>query len=125
MGISSDAIKKIQVQTFALDQTLPWARVCGRNVLICIGARLSSCVLMRSALVKDYSIIRDSIVGWHSTVGRWYPLPPHLNAVRCRLMGIAVLGEDVHIGDEYLVNGGSILPHKSVTRNIMSPEIVM
>ena len=40
-------------------------------------------------------------------------------------MGTAVLGEDVHISDEVFVNGGSILPHKSVSSNIMEPTIVM
>jgi mannose-1-phosphate guanylyltransferase len=29
-----------------------------------------------------------------------------------------VLGDDVTIGDEVYVNGGSILPHKSIKQNI-------
>lgn len=60
------------------------------------------------------ALVQGSIVGWHSTVGRW-----------ARLFSTAVLGEDVHIADEVLVNGGSILPHKSVSVNIMEPKIVM
>jgi mannose-1-phosphate guanylyltransferase len=36
-----------------------------------------------------------------------------------------VTGEDVHIKDEVFVNGGIILPHKSVGENIMEPKIVM
>lgn len=59
-------------------------------------------------------MVKNSIVGWHSTVGRW-----------SSLMNTSVLGEDVHIGDEYLLNGAKVLPHKSVTRDIMEPEIVM
>lgn len=84
--------------------------------------RLSECVLMGNALVKDFSIVSKSIVGWHSTVGRWYSCPLK---VRSRLMGVAVLGEDVHIGECFVINGGSILPHKSLTRDILAPEIVM
>jgi mannose-1-phosphate guanylyltransferase len=49
-------------------------------------------------MVKDFAMVKNSIVGWHSTVGRW-----------SSLMNTAVLGEDVHIGDEFLINGGSIL----------------
>jgi NDP-sugar pyrophosphorylase family protein len=45
--------------------------------------------------------VKDSIVGWHSSVGRW-----------ARLDNVTVLGEDVHVSDEVYVNGGSVLPHK-------------
>jgi mannose-1-phosphate guanylyltransferase len=36
-----------------------------------------------------------------------------------------VLGDDVSIGDEIYVNGGSILPHKSISANITEPQIIM
>lgn len=48
-------------------------------------------------------MVKDSIVGWHSSVGRW-----------ARLVNTTVLGEDVHVSDEVYVNGGSILPHKCI-----------
>lgn len=46
-------------------------------------------------------------LGWHSTVGRW-----------ARLENVTVLGDDVSIGDEIYVNGGSVLPHKSIKANV-------
>ena len=47
------------------------------------------------------AFVKSSIVGWHSSVGRW-----------ARLVNTTVLGEDVHVSDEVYVNGGSVLPHK-------------
>lgn len=45
--------------------------------------------------------------GWRSSVGRW-----------ARLENVTVLGDDVSIGDEIYVNGGSVLPHKSIKANV-------
>src|ERR1700760_2622085 len=47
------------------------------------------------------------LLGWRSTVGRW-----------ARLENVTVLGDDVTIGDEIYVNGGSVLPHKSIKQNV-------
>ncbi|KAJ1566097.1 mannose-1-phosphate guanyltransferase [Nowakowskiella sp. JEL0078] len=88
--------------------------VIGQNVVIGNGVRLNHAVILPDASVKECAFIKNSIIGWHSTVGRW-----------SRLDNVTVLGEDVHIGDEYFINGGSILPHKSVSKNIMEPQIVM
>jgi hypothetical protein len=51
----------------------------------------------------------NSNPGWRSTVGRW-----------ARLENVTVLGDDVSIGDEIYVNGGSVLPHKSIKANVDS-----
>ena len=56
---------------------------------------------MAGASIKDYALVQDSIVGWHSSVGRW-----------ARLDLCCVLGEDVHIKDEVFANGATVLPHK-------------
>lgn len=37
----------------------------------------------------------------------------------------SVLGQDVHIADELYINGGKILPHKSISASIPEPEIIM
>ncbi|TPX37953.1 hypothetical protein SeLEV6574_g07809 [Synchytrium endobioticum] len=74
----------------------------------------SRTVVLESSVVKDHSWVRDTIIGWHSTVGRW-----------TRLEGVSVLGDDVHVADEIYINGGSILPHKSVSSNITEPSIIM
>jgi mannose-1-phosphate guanylyltransferase len=88
--------------------------VIGPNVIIGSGVRLNNCVVMKGASIKDYAWVNDSIIGWHSSVGRW-----------TRIDATTVLGEDVHIKDEVFTNGATVLPHKSVGANILSPQIVM
>ncbi|KAF2247795.1 hypothetical protein BU26DRAFT_531347 [Trematosphaeria pertusa] len=85
----------------------------GPNVVIGDGVRLQRCVLLKNSRVKDHAWIKSTIVGWNSTVGKW-----------ARLENVTVLGDDVSIGDEVYVNGGSILPHKSIKSNIDSKLIV-
>ena len=75
--------------------------VVGANVVIGPGVRLQNCCIMAGASIKDYALVQDSIVGWHSSVGRW-----------ARLDLCCVLGEDVHIKDEVFANGATVLPHK-------------
>ncbi|KAG0165931.1 mannose-1-phosphate guanyltransferase [Apophysomyces sp. BC1034] len=88
--------------------------VIGPNAVIGDGVRLQRCVILEGAKVKDFAWVHSSIVGWHSSVGRW-----------SRLEGCSVLGEDVTINDEIYVNGGSILPHKGISSNITEPQIIM
>ena len=86
----------------------------GPNVIVGDGVRLQRCVLLSGVKVKDHAWIKSTIVGWNSTVGKW-----------ARLENISVLGDDVTIGDEIYVNGGSILPHKSIKVNCDVPAIIM
>jgi len=79
----------------------------GPNVIIGDGVRLQRCVLLAGSKVKDHAWIKSTIVGWNSSIGKW-----------ARLENVSVLGDDVTIGDEIYVNGGSILPHKSIKANI-------
>lgn len=79
----------------------------GPNVIIGDGVRLQRCVLLAGSKVKDHAWVKSTIVGWNSTIGRW-----------ARLENVSVLGDDVTIGDEIYVNGGSILPHKSIKQNV-------
>eukprot|EP00158_Paraphelidium_tribonemae_P001828 Partr_v1_DN24856_c0_g1_i2_m29924 putative mannose-1-phosphate guanyltransferase len=88
--------------------------VIGPNCVIGDGVRLQKCVIMDGARVKSFSWVNQSIVGWNSSVGRW-----------SRLEGVSVLGDDVQIADELYINGGCILPHKSISANISEPKIVM
>jgi acetyltransferase-like isoleucine patch superfamily enzyme len=81
----------------------------GPNVVIGDGVRLQRCVLLKNSRVKDHAWIKSTIVGWNSTVGKW-----------ARLENVTVLGDDVSIGDEVYVNGGSVLPHKSIKQNVDS-----
>ena len=38
---------------------------------------------------------------------------------------VCVLGEDVTVKDEVYVNGGKVLPHKSISENVLEPRIIM
>ncbi|KLU86393.1 mannose-1-phosphate guanyltransferase [Magnaporthiopsis poae ATCC 64411] len=86
----------------------------GPNVVIGDGVRLQRCVLLSGSKVKEHAWVKSTIVGWNSTVGRW-----------ARLENVTVLGDDVTIGDEIYVNGGSVLPHKSIKANVDVPAIIM
>ncbi|PVU87631.1 hypothetical protein BB560_004974 [Smittium megazygosporum] len=86
----------------------------GPNVVVGDGVRLSHCVILEGATIKSHAFVRNSIVGWHSSVGAW-----------SRLDGTTVLGDDVHVSDEVYVNGASVLPHKSISSNVTEPKIVM
>ncbi|GAB2288685.1 hypothetical protein Dimus_023001 [Dionaea muscipula] len=69
---------------------------------------------MRGVRIKNHTCISSSIIGLHSTVGKW-----------ARVENMTVLGEDVHVGDEIYSNGGVILPHKEIKYSILKPEIVI
>ncbi|KAF2003733.1 mannose-1-phosphate guanyltransferas-like protein [Amniculicola lignicola CBS 123094] len=86
----------------------------GPGVVVGDGVRLQRCVLLKNSKVKDHAWIKSTIVGWNSTVGKW-----------ARLENVTVLGDDVSIGDEVYVNGGSVLPHKSIKANVDTPSIIM
>jgi len=88
--------------------------VIGPGCVIGDGVRLQRCVLLEDSKVKDHAWIKSTIVGWRSTVGRW-----------ARLENVTVLGDDVTIGDEIYVNGGSVLPHKTIKANVEVPSIIM
>lgn len=38
---------------------------------------------------------------------------------------VSVLGEDVIVKDELYVNGGMVLPHKSIGASVLEPKIIM
>lgn len=39
--------------------------------------------------------------------------------------GTTVLGEDVIVKDEMYINGGQVLPHKSIAASVPDPQIIM
>ncbi len=62
-----------------------------------------------------------------------FPRPPliinerSLNHVlfQVRMENVTVLGEDVNVKDELYINGGRILPHKSIGESVPEPQIIM
>lgn len=88
--------------------------VIGPDCVVGDGVRLTRTAILEGSNIKDHAWVHSTIVGWHSSVGRW-----------ARLENVTVLGDDVHVGDEVYINGGSILPHKSVSANVSEPSIIM
>lgn len=86
----------------------------GPGVVIEEGVRLQRCCVLKGAHIKAHSWIADSIIGWQSVVGKWV-----------RIEGPTVLAEDVTVKDEVYINGSSILPHKSVTTNILEKGTIL
>lgn len=86
----------------------------GAGCIVESGVRLSRCTVMRGVRIKKHACISNSIIGWHSTVGKW-----------ARVENLTILGEDVHLSDEVYSNGGIVLPHKEIKTSILKPEIVM
>ena len=42
-----------------------------------------------------------------------------------RMENVTVTGEDVVVKDEIYINGGYILPHKSIAESVPEPKIIM
>lgn len=81
---------------------------------VCAGACIKRSTILEGAIIKSHAWLDSCIVGWRSTVGRWV-----------RMEGITVLGEDVIVKDEIYINGGQVLPHKSIQSSVPEPQIIM
>jgi mannose-1-phosphate guanylyltransferase len=88
--------------------------VIGPNCIIEEGVRLSNCTLLEGVTVRAHSWVKNSLIGWGSTVGKWV-----------RMENVSVLGADVHVDDEVYINGGKILPHKTISDSVPEPQIIM
>lgn len=88
--------------------------VVGPNVVIGDGVRIVRSTILKNSQIKDHAMVKSTIVGWNSTVGKW-----------ARTDGVTVLGEDVTVKDEVYVNGGKVLPHKTIKENVETPQIIM
>ncbi|XP_058807385.1 mannose-1-phosphate guanyltransferase beta [Phymastichus coffea] len=105
-----------------IDPTAKIGKDCriGPNVTIGPGVTLSDgcCVkrttILRDAIIREHSWLDKCIVGWKSIVGRWV-----------RMENTTVLGEDVIVKDELYINGGQVLPHKSISSSVTEPQIIM
>ncbi|CDO94334.1 unnamed protein product [Kluyveromyces dobzhanskii CBS 2104] len=88
--------------------------VIGPNVVIGDGVRITRSVVLCNSNIKDHALVKSTIIGWNSTVGKW-----------ARLEGVTVLGDDVEVKDEIYINGGKVLPHKSISVNVPKEAIIM
>lgn len=86
----------------------------GPNVVIGEGVRLKEAVVLEGVKIGDNSWIHNSIIGWKSVLGKWV-----------RVQNVTVLGQDVQVADELYINGGQVLPHKSISDSVPEPKIIM
>lgn len=86
----------------------------GPNVVIEDGVSIKRSTILTGATIKSHAWLESCIIGWRSTVGRWV-----------RMEGTTVLGEDVMVKDEIYINGGQVLPHKSIALSVPEPQIIM
>lgn len=66
--------------------------------------RISNSTILGNSVVKPYSLIQGSIIGWKNTIGSWV-----------RITQLVCTAEDVQVSDESSLTGTKILPHKGVT----------
>jgi mannose-1-phosphate guanylyltransferase len=94
--------------------------VIGPNVVIgpgCVvesGVRIVRSTLLANVRAESHCMIKSSIVGWKSTIGKW----AHVDAQ-------SVLGENVQIDQELCILGAIILPHKGIKSSIHSPGTIV
>ncbi|XP_076067765.1 LOW QUALITY PROTEIN: mannose-1-phosphate guanylyltransferase catalytic subunit beta-like [Oratosquilla oratoria] len=86
----------------------------GPEVVIEDGACIKRCTVLRGATIKSHTWLDSCIIGWKCDVGQWV-----------RMENVTVLGEDVIVKDELYVNGGMVLPHKSIASSVADPKIIM
>lgn len=88
--------------------------VIGPNCVIEDGVCIKRCTILADSTVQSHAWLQSSIVGWKCTIGKWV-----------RMENVSVLGEDVIVKDEIYINGGYILPHKSINESVPEPKIIM
>ena len=84
------------------------------NVIVKDGVSLKNCTVLKGTKINSHAWISNAIIGWKSVIGKWV-----------RIEGISVLGEDVIVQDEIYINGGHVLPHKSIANSVPEPQIIM
>lgn len=88
--------------------------IIGPGVVVEDGVCIKRSTLLRGCHVKEHSWLNSCIVGWKCRVGRWV-----------RMEADTVLGEEVTVEDEVFVNGGKVLPNKSIATSVHEPKIIM
>jgi len=86
----------------------------GPDVVIEDGVCIKRCTVLKGAKINSHSWLESCIIGWRCKVGRWV-----------RMENVTVLGEDVIVNDEIYINGGKVLPHKSISTSVPEPQIIM
>jgi mannose-1-phosphate guanylyltransferase len=69
---------------------------------------------MQNAVIKEFSYIDGSIIGWKSKVGKWV-----------RIEGLTILGEEVSINDEVYLNAVYVLPNVPVKTSVTTAGTII
>ena len=80
--------------------------VVGPGCELADGVRLEGVTLLKGARVRGHAIVKDSLIGWGSTIGRWAYVQD------------CVFGEDVAVKDGVLVHSATVLPHNKLKDSI-------
>jgi mannose-1-phosphate guanylyltransferase len=86
----------------------------GPGVIIEDGVRIKHSAIFEGVNIGSNSWIDKSIIGWQCNIGKWN-----------RIQNISVLGLDVTVSDELYLNGGIVLPHKSISESVPEPKIII
>jgi len=87
--------------------------VVGPNCVIESGVRLEDVTLLDSVTICAHALIKRSLIGWQAKVGKW-----------CFIED-SILGEEVEVREALLLHGATVLPHKELTENIRTEQIVI
>lgn len=88
--------------------------IIGSDVQIYDGVCLRNSTILSNSIIYSHSWINDSIIGKKCIIGNWV-----------RIDNICVLGDNVIVEDELYLNGAQILPYKTITTNVLKPDIIM
>jgi len=86
--------------------------VIGPNVVIGEGVRVKRTTLLEGVVIQKSAYINSSIIGWKSKLGAWSRVDN------------SVLGEDVEVGDETVLNEVIICPHKGIKEDTSNKIIL-
>lgn len=90
------------------------ASVIGPNCVIDDNAFIHNSVILSGCSIGESTMIRDSIIGWSSMIGEY-----------CHIYNTTVLGQAVEIADTLVLNNTYVLPHKSITENILDANRIV
>jgi mannose-1-phosphate guanylyltransferase len=87
--------------------------VVGPGCNVAAGVRLEDTTLLAGVRVAANSLIKGSLIGWKSSIGRW------CFVTEC------TFGEETCVADGLLVNCATVLPQKELTATIRTAQIVI
>lgn len=86
----------------------------GPNVIVEDGVCIKRSSILEGSRIMSHSWLDSCVVGWKCMVGKWV-----------RMENITVLGENVIVKDELYINGGKVLPHRSIAESVTEPQVIM